>query len=144
MPTPRDKSLYNKVKQQVYREIPKHSAYRSGIVVQKYKRQFNKKHPHKNPYIGKKTKKKGLSRWFKEKWRNQRGKVGYKYKSDVYRPTHRNTKKTPVTFKELTQKEINKAKKTKREKGRVPNFKKDTKRKSKSRNRKTRKSKKKK
>ena len=54
MPTPRDKSLYNKVKQQVYREIPKHSAYRSGIVVQKYKRQFNKKHPHKNPYIGKK------------------------------------------------------------------------------------------
>ena len=57
MPTPRDKSLYNKVKQQVYKKIPKHSAYRSGIVVQKYKQLFNKKHPHKNPYIGKKQKK---------------------------------------------------------------------------------------
>ena len=122
MPTPRDKSLYNKVKQQVYREIPKHSAYRSGIVVQKYKRQFNKKHPHKNPYIGKKTKKKGLSRWFKEKWRNQRGKVGYKYKSDVYRPTRRITKQTPRTFKELGKRRINKARTIKYRKGRVAHF----------------------
>ena len=122
MPTPRDKSLYNKIKQQVYREIPKHSAYRSGIVVQKYKRQFNKKHPHKKPYIGKKTKKKGLSRWFKEKWRNQRGKVGYKYKSDVYRPTRRITKKTPRTFKELGKRRIKKARSIKYRKGRVAHF----------------------
>lgn len=122
MPTPRDKSLYNKVKQQVYREIPKHSAYRSGIVVQKYKQQFNKKHPHKNPYIGKKTKKKGLSRWFKEKWRNQRGKVGYKYKSDVYRPTRRITKQTPRTFKELGRRRIKKARTIKYRKGRVAHF----------------------
>ena len=122
MPTPRNKSLYNKVKQQVYREIPKHSAYRSGIVVQKYKRQFNKKHQHKNPYIGKKTKKKGLSRWFKEKWRNQRGKVGYKYKSDVYRPTRRITKQTPRTFKELGRRRIKKARTIKYRKGRVEHF----------------------
>ena len=122
MPIPRDKSLYNKVKQQVYREIPKHSAYRSGIVVQKYKRQFNKKHPHKNPSIGKKTKKKGLSRWFKEKWRNQRGKVGYKYKSDVYRPTRRITKQTPRTFKELGKQRIKKARSIKYKKGRVAHF----------------------
>ncbi len=122
MPIPRDKSLYNKVKQQVYREIPKHSAYRSGIVVQKYKRQFNKKHTHKNPYIGKKTKKKGLSRWFKEKWRNQRGKVGYKYKSDVYRPTRRITKQTPRTFKELGRRRIKKARTIKYRKGRVAHF----------------------
>ena len=122
MPIPRDKSLYNKVKQQVYREIPKHSAYRSGIVVQKYKQQYNKKHPHKNPYIGKKTKKKGLSRWFKEKWRNQRGKVGYKYKSDVYRPTHRITKETPRTFKELGKRRIKKARTIKYRKGRVAHF----------------------
>ena len=122
MPTPRDKSLYNKVKQQVYKKIPKHSAYRSGIVVQKYKQLFNKKHPHKNPYIGKKTKKKGLSRWFKEKWRNQRGKVGYKYKSDVYRPTRRITKKTPRTFKELGRRRIKKARSIKYRKGRVAHF----------------------
>ena len=122
MPTPRNKSLYNKVKQQVYREIPKHSAYRSGIVVQKYKRQFNKKHQHKNPYIGKKTKKKGLSRWFKEKWRNQRGKVGYKYKSDVYRPTRRITKQTPRTFKELGRRRIKTARTIKYRKGRVEHF----------------------
>jgi len=122
MAIPRDKSLYNKVKLQVYREIPKHSAYRSGIVVQKYKRQFNKKYPHKNPYIGKKTKKKGLRRWFKEKWRNQRGKVGYKYKSDVYRPTRRITKQTPRTFKELGKRRIKKARTIKYRKGRVAHF----------------------
>mgnify|MGYP001436329321 CR=1 FL=1 len=138
---PVDQKLYDRIKERVKSRIPKHSAYRSGIMVSEYKQAFKKKYgDKKSPYTGTKNKA-GLSRWFKEDWRNQRGEVGYKYKSDVYRPTHRITKKTPVTFKELTQKEINKAKKTKREKGRVPNFKKDTKRKSKSRNRKTRKSK---
>ena len=35
-----------------------------------------------NPYKGK-TKKQGLRRWFREKWVNQRGEIGYKYKSDI-------------------------------------------------------------
>ena len=122
MPEPSDKSLYNKIKQQVYRKIPKHSAYRSGLVVQKYKRSFKKKYGNRNPYHGKKTQKKGLSRWFKEKWRNQRGKVGYKYKSDVYRPTKRITRKTPLTFRELGKRRIKKARKTKYRKGRVQKF----------------------
>ena len=77
---------------------------------------------NKNPYIGEKTTRKGLSRWFKEKWVNQRGEVGYKYKSDIYRPSKRITKKTPKTYKELTKKRIKKARKIKYTKGRVKKF----------------------
>ena len=72
MPEPTDKKLYKQVKKGVYKKIPKHSAYRSGIVVQKYKKSFKKKHGNKSPYKGKKTRKKGLKRWFAEKWVNQR------------------------------------------------------------------------
>ena len=36
-PVPQDAALYEKIKKKVYGEIPKHSAYRSGIVVQRYK-----------------------------------------------------------------------------------------------------------
>ena len=119
---PTDLTLYKKVKREVYKEIPKHSAYRSGILVQKYKKQFSKKYgSYKKPYKGKKTSKKGLSRWFKEKWRNQRGKVGYKYKSDVYRPTHRVTKK-PLTFSQLSKRRIKTAREKKYRKGRVNRF----------------------
>ena len=57
----------------------------------------------KEPYKGKKTQKKGLSRWFKEKWVNQRGEVGYKYKNDIYRPEKKITRKTPKTHGELTK-----------------------------------------
>ena len=35
-----DKILYEKIKKKVYADIPKHSAYRSGILVQKYKDAF--------------------------------------------------------------------------------------------------------
>ena len=42
MPKPRDNNLYNKTKKQVYKRIPKHSAYRSGILVQTYKKNFIK------------------------------------------------------------------------------------------------------
>ena len=51
MPTPADLKLYEKIKKKVYKEIPLHSAYRSGILVQKYKEAFKKKyneHKHKN------------------------------------------------------------------------------------------------
>ena len=125
MPEPKDKKLYNKVKSRIYNKIQKHSAYRSGVVVSSYKKAFSKKYgKNKKPYSGKKTSKRGLSRWFKEKWRNQRGKVGYKYKSDIYRPTKRITKKTPTTHRELTRKQIKRARSEKRRKGRVKRFKK--------------------
>lgn len=120
---PSDQKLYNKTKKKLYKKIPKHSAYRSGLLVKKYKKNFTKKYGKtKQPYIGKKNKKTGLSRWFNEEWKNQRGEIGYKYKNDVYRPTKRITKKTPITFDELSQKRIKKARTRKYRKGRVNKF----------------------
>ena len=124
MSKPRDPKLYDKIKKEVYKNIPKHSAYRSGIIVQKYKKAYLKIYKKNNAYIGKKTKKKGLKRWFDEKWVNQRGKIGYKYKNDIYRPSKRITKKTPITHNELTKKEIKRARKEKYKKGRVKAFRK--------------------
>jgi len=122
MPEPVDMILYNKIKKKVKKDIPKHSAYRSGIIVQKYKKTFSKKYGKKSPYKGKKTSKKGLRRWFLEDWRNQDGKVGYHSKSDIYRPMKRITKKTPITHGELTKKERKRARRTKKRKGRIYRF----------------------
>ena len=67
-----------------------------------------KRPKEKTPQKGvKKTRKKGLKRWFDEEWVNQRGEVGYKFKNDIYRPKHRITKDTPIIHDELTDKEIN-------------------------------------
>jgi Cu-Zn family superoxide dismutase len=123
-PIPSNKKLYEKIKAKVYKRIPKHSAYRSGLVVQEYKKAFKKKYGNKQPYKGKKTSKRGLKRWFKEKWVNQRGKIGYKYKNDIYRPSKRITKKTPITHSELSKKQIKRARKEKYTRGRVRRFKK--------------------
>lgn len=119
---PADKQLYNSIKAKVYKKIPKHSAYRSGLVVKEYKDAFKKKYGNKSPYLGRKDAKKGLGRWFKEEWKNQRGGEGYKKKGDVYRPTKRITKDTPKTFKELSKKDISKAQKEKKKTGRVKKF----------------------
>jgi len=124
MPEPTDKILYNRIKRSMYKKYPKHSAYRSGLIVKAYKKTFKKKYGNKKEsYKGKYTRKRGLSRWFREKWRNQRGKVGYKYKSDVYRPTKRITKKSPITFKELTEKQLKRARREKARTHRVKRFK---------------------
>jgi len=124
-----DEKLYEKIKNKVYADIPKHSAYRSGILVQKYKEAFKKKYKNtrKKPYKGNRTKKKGLRRWFDEEWVNQRGEVGYKYKNDVYRPKIRITDDTPITHDELTKKEIEKARVKKYRKGRIDRFRKEKK-----------------
>lgn len=123
MPKPTDQLLYDRIKQKVYNDIPNHSAYRSGIVVKKYKDAYTKKYGrHRSPYNGHKTKKRGLLRWFAEKWVNQRGEVGYKHKNDIYRPSIRATKRTPLTHGELTNKEIERARRTKARKGRVHRF----------------------
>tara|TARA_B110000495_G_C22398386_1_gene254912 strand:+ start:81 stop:464 length:384 start_codon:yes stop_codon:yes gene_type:complete len=118
MPEPKDNELYQRVKKYIYKKYPKHSAYRSGLLVQKYKKDFKKKNGNKSPYSGKKTRK-GLKRWFAEKWVNQRGKVGYKYKNDIYRPSKKITRGTPLTHKELSKKEIRRARTRKYKHGRV-------------------------
>jgi hypothetical protein len=57
------------------------------MVVKAYKKDFGKKYgSSRSPYIGQRREG-SLSRWFKEKWVNQRGEVGYRYKSDVYSRT---------------------------------------------------------
>ncbi len=123
MSKPNDQKMYDRIKKRIYKNNPKNSAYRSGLIVKEYKAAFKKKYGDKKPYTGKKTKE-GLTRWYKEDWKNQRGGKGYKKKGDVYRPTKRVNKKTPATFKELTKKQIETAKKKKKEKGRVDKFKK--------------------
>lgn len=123
MSTPSDQVLYKRVKARVYRSIPKHSAYRSGRVVQEYKRAFRRKHgSSRSPYRGSRSRSRGLSRWFAEKWRNQRGEVGYRYKSDVYRPTRRVSKRTPKTFRELSRSRLSRARREKSRSGRVSRF----------------------
>ena len=119
---PKDAKLYESIKNKVYKQITKHSAYRSGILVKEYKKAYLKKYKSNEAYYGKKTNKQGLARWFKEEWKNQRGEVGYKNTNDVYRPTRRVTPKTPLTFNELTKYELTKAKKIKETKGRVYRF----------------------
>tara|TARA_A100001015_G_C14812424_1_gene641316 strand:- start:235 stop:687 length:453 start_codon:yes stop_codon:yes gene_type:complete len=123
MPEPVDTVLYEKVKKNVYKDIPKHSAYRSGILVQKYKKAFFDKYGNKSPYIGERTKDKGIGRWFREKWVNQRGEIGYKNKNDIYRPSVRITKDTPLVHGEISKKEIQRARKEKYRTGRVMVFK---------------------
>ena len=119
---PKDAKLYENIKNKIYKQITKHSAYRSGILVKEYKKAYLKKYKSNEAYYGKKTNKQGLARWFKEEWKNQRGEVGYKKTNDVYRPTRRVTPKTPLTFNELTKYELTKAKKIKETKGRVYRF----------------------
>jgi len=115
MAEPLNKKLYEQVKKEIYNKIHKHSAYRSGLIVQEYKRRGGK-------YKGKENEKEGLNRWFKEEWKNQRGEEGYKKKGDIYRPTKRITEKTPITFNELTDKQIKEAQEEKKTKGRVYKF----------------------
>lgn len=122
MPQPRDPELYDKIKKIIYKRYPKHSAYRSGHLVRTYKQKYAQKYGNGSPYVGSKSRLSGLSRWYREDWRNQRGEVGYKYKSDVYRPTRRITKKTPLTFSELNDSEISRARRIKSRSRRVDRF----------------------
>ena len=59
MSTPTDKKLYDQVKKEIYEKYPKHSAYRSGLLVQEYKKRGG-------TYKGKENKSSGLNRWFRE------------------------------------------------------------------------------
>ena len=121
MPTPTDAKLYEKIKKELFSIYTKPSAYRSGLLVQRYKKEYVKKHKNFNYYSGNKETS-NLKRWFAEQWRNQRGEVGYKERGDIYRPTIRINEKTPTTFNELTLNQIIKAKKEKEKLGRVKRF----------------------
>ena len=61
MPVPENTQLYEQVKSEIYKLDPKHSAYRSGLLVQEYKRRGG-------TYIGKKPTTKGLVKWYRELW----------------------------------------------------------------------------
>jgi len=121
MPTPTDKELYEKIKKEITDKY-KPSAYRSGMIVKKYKEEYLKKHKNNNAYTGNRETS-NLGRWFKEEWKNQRGEVGYKKKGDVYRPTKKINSKTPTTFNELSKTQIKKAMREKKETGKVKLFK---------------------
>ena len=114
MAVPKNKALYSKVKAEVYKRIPKHSAYRSGILVKEYKKRGG-------TYSGEKPKG-GLTRWFKEEWRTQYGRKTFNKKSDIFRPTKRITSKTPTTMSELSKKRISKARKEKAKTGKVKKY----------------------
>jgi len=114
MSVPKDTKLYEKVKRFIYKKYPIHSAYRSGLLVKKYKKLGG-------VYIGKL--KGPLARWFKEDWKSNTGHYGYTSKSSVFRPTKRISKKTPTTFSELSRKQILRAKREKYHKGHVTKFK---------------------
>ena len=120
-PIPRDIILYDKIKNEISNKY-KHSAYRSGLIVKKYKNEYSKKYNRDDAYIGEKPKLSNLQRWFLEEWTTDRGDKGYTYKNDIYRPTKRINEDTPITFNELTKDQIIKAKKEKATTGRVKRF----------------------
>lgn len=63
-----------------------------------------------------------LKRWFKEDWRTLSGDKDYSKGDRTFRPTKRISSKTPVTASELTASEKRRARKEKREKGRVSRY----------------------
>lgn len=120
MPTPKDQILYEKIKHFIHSKY-KPSAYRSGLLVQEYKREYLKKYKNDDAYIGNRQES-NLKKWFDEEWKNQRGKVGYEKTGDIYRPTKKINEKTPITWFELTPAQIKAAQNEKKKLGRVKNF----------------------
>ena len=123
MGIPADGRLYDAVKQRIYKEITKHSAYRSGILVQEYKRAFASRYGEdKDPYIGVKKRNSGLTRWFAQEWRNESGGVGYDSKNTLYRPTKRVSAGTPKTWSEIPKSRVKSARAEKKSTGKVKEF----------------------
>lgn len=115
MAKPTNQKLYDRIKAKVYKDNPKHSAYRSGQIVKQYKAAGG-------TYEGKKTDKKGLGRWFDEEWETEKGKKTYKEGGTIFRPTKKITKDTPKTMSELSKKDKEKAIAEKKKKGRVKKY----------------------
>jgi hypothetical protein len=85
---PLDEALYARVKAEADKKYKKHSAYKSGWIVKRYKELGGK-------YKGKPA---GLKRWFKEEWKDVGSKEG---DYPLYRPTKRVSKDTPKTADEV-------------------------------------------
>ena len=111
MAEPKNTRLYKKVKKEIDEDLKKKgkrwSAYASGRLVREYKRRGGE-------YIGNKSSKKGISRWFNEKWidvcywpkKVECGRDEYSIKKYPYcRPSVKVTKNTPKTVQELSPKE---------------------------------------
>jgi len=114
MAKPTNQKLYDRVKAKIYKDNPKHSAYRSGLIVKTYKAKGG-------TYEGAKPKK-GLTRWFKEDWKTEKGKETYKEGGTIFRPTKRVSKDTPKTMSELSKKDKEKAIKEKKKTGKVKKY----------------------
>jgi len=102
MAQPVDKELYEIVKLIVNQQYKKHSAYRSGMYVQLYKKLGGKyKETKKNATINDYP----LKKWFLESWEDVNpNKTESSY--PVYRPTRRITKETPTTVNEISEKRL--------------------------------------
>ena len=111
---PAKPALYSRVKAEAKRKFKIFpSAYASAYIVREYKKRGG-------TYTGKKSKRKGIARWMREKWTTQDGSpCGSKKFKGVKkcRPTVRISKQTPVTWQELKAKR--KATEAVREKQRV-------------------------
>jgi hypothetical protein len=86
--TPSNLKLYNQVKEEINKIYKKHSAYRSGAYIKRYKELGGTFKEDKKP--------KTLKRWFKEEWKD----IGNK-QYPVYRPTIKINKSTPLTIDEI-------------------------------------------
>ena len=113
-----DKDLYKQATEAIKEKYPKHSAYRSGLIVKMYKTLGGR-------YSGDRNSSK-LKRWFQEQWTNEIGRVGYEPGHTLYRPNIKVSKETPTTWQELNAEDIQQAKEQKQKMGRVRRFKKDT------------------
>lgn len=111
---PAKPALYSRVKAEAKRKFKIFpSAYASAWIVKEYKKRGG-------TYTGRKSKRKGIARWMREKWTTQDGSpCGSKKFKGVKkcRPTVRISKETPVTWQELKAKR--KATEAVREKKRV-------------------------
>ena len=111
---PAKPALYSRVKAEAKRKFKIFpSAYASAYIVREYKKRGG-------TYTGRKSKRKGIARWMREKWTTQDGSpCGSKKFKGVKkcRPTVRISKETPVTWQELKAKR--KATEAVREKKRV-------------------------
>lgn len=58
---PKNKKLYEEVKEHIYKKIPKHSLYRSALIQKVYQNLGGK-------YVGTKEENKGIKRWFQQNW----------------------------------------------------------------------------
>jgi len=88
---PLDEALYARVKAEADKKYKKHSAYKSGWIVKRYKELGGK-------YKDDKSKRRPLKEWFDARWMDVGEKEG---DYPLYRPTKRVNKYTPKTASEV-------------------------------------------